>query len=144
MVGRRLPRGGGRQRPGRTGKRARLLTRGRLPYTLTWELECIEAVPPTRLDSRIDGDFVGRGIWTITPLADRVCKVVLEWNVEVRKPLVRNLTPVLRPLFRWNHSWAMKRGEQRMQALLDRITRSGRRLTRDRGEAVAKAFTPVR
>jgi len=111
--------GEGDSGPAAPGKRARLLTRGRLPYTLTWELECVEAVEPTKLDSRIEGDFVGRGIWTITPLEDGACKVVLEWNVDVRKPLVRHLTPVLRPVFRWNHSWAMKRGEQRMQALLD-------------------------
>lgn len=111
-------RGEGDSGPAAPGKRARLLTRGWLPYTLTWELECIEAVPSSRLDSRIHGDFVGRGLWTITPLDTGGCSVVLEWNVVVRKPLVRHLSPVLRPLFRWNHRWAMRRGERRMQALL--------------------------
>lgn len=110
--------GTGDSGPAAPGKRARLLTRGRLPYRLRWELECVEAVAPTRLDSRISGDFEGRGIWTITQLPDRGCRVILEWNVDVRKPLVRNLTPILRPLFRWNHSWAMRHGERRMRELL--------------------------
>ncbi|MFN8222797.1 MAG: SRPBCC family protein [Gaiellales bacterium] len=112
--------GDGDDGPAAPGKKARLLTRGWLPYTLTWELECVDAVAPYRLDSRITGDFVGRGVWTITPRADDACEVVLEWTVDVRKPLVRNLTPLLRPLFRWNHRWAMKHGERRMQALLAR------------------------
>ena len=59
--------------------------------------------------SRIEGDFVGEGIWTISPAEGGTC-AVLEWNVEVRKGLVRRLTPVLRPLFAWNHGWAMARG----------------------------------
>ena len=98
------------------GKRTRLLTRGRLPYRLRWELVCIEATAPARLVSRIEGDFVGKGTWTISP-ADGGTRAVLEWNVEVRKGIVRRLTPVLRPLFAWNHRWAMARGLERITAL---------------------------
>ena len=111
--------GEGDSGPAAPGKRARLLTRGRLPYTLEWELECIEAAAPNRLDSRISGDFEGRGVWTITPHADGGCRVVLQWDIDVRKPFVRHLTPVLRSVFRWNHSWAMRHGERRMRALLE-------------------------
>ena len=107
--------GEGDSGPAAPGKRARLLTRGRLPYTLTWELDCVEAIAPSRLDSRIEGDFVGRGIWTITPLDDGACKVVLEWNVEVRKAARPPPDARAAAGFRWNHSWAMKRGEARMQ-----------------------------
>lgn len=46
-------------------------------------------------------------------------RAVLEWNVEVRKGLVRRLTPV-RPLFAWNHGWAMARGLERITALARR------------------------
>jgi uncharacterized protein YndB with AHSA1/START domain len=102
--------------PAAPGKRARLLTRGRLPYRLRWELVCVEAIAPARLVSRIDGDFAGEGIWTIAPV-DGGTRAVLEWTVEVRKGLVRFLTPVLRPLFAWNHHWAMARGLDRITAL---------------------------
>jgi hypothetical protein len=104
--------------PAAPGKRARLVTRGLLPYRLRWELVCVEAQAPRLLVSRIHGDFVGEGIWTLTPV-DGGTRVVLEWRVEVRKRLIRHLTPLLRPLFAWNHRWAMRRGEERIVALLD-------------------------
>ena len=103
--------------PAAPGKRARLLTRGRLPYRLRWELICVEAEAPRRLVSQIRGDFEGRGIWTLTPVEGGT-RAVLEWQVDVRKPLVRRLTPLIRPLFGWNHRWAMRRGEERIVALL--------------------------
>jgi hypothetical protein len=108
--------GEGDSGPAAPGKRVRLLTRGRLPYRLRWELTCIEAVAPSRLVSRIEGDFVGEGIWSISPERGGT-RAVLEWNVEVRKGLVRRLTPILRPVFARNHRWAMERGLERITAL---------------------------
>jgi len=66
--------------------------------------------------SRIEGDFAGEGIWTISPV-DGGTRAVLEWNVEVRKRIVRHLTPALRPLVAWNHRWAMARGRERITSL---------------------------
>lgn len=36
----------------------------------------------------------------------------------VEKPGVKQLSPVLKPLFRWNHRWAMERGQRGVRALL--------------------------
>jgi len=110
--------------PAAPGKRARLLTRGRLPYRLRWELVCVEAVAPSRLVSQIHGDFEGVGTWTIAPTAGGT-RAVLEWDVDVRKPLVRHLTAVLRPVFAWNHRWAMRRGQERIVELLAGASRPG-------------------
>jgi hypothetical protein len=33
--------------------------------------------------------------------------------------VIRHLTPVLRPLFRSNHNWAMRRGERQIRDYLD-------------------------
>ncbi len=123
--------------PAARGKRARLLTRGRLPYRLRWELVCVEADAPRRLVSRIHGDFEGEGIWTLTPVEGGT-RVVLDWRVDVRKPLVRHLTPLLRPLFAWNHRWAMRRGQERIVAEL------GAARSADRREAGAETVAPVR
>lgn len=103
--------------PAAPGKRARLLTRGWLPYRLRWELVCVAADAPHRLASHIHGDFEGEGIWTIDAV-DGGAAVRLEWNVEVRKPLIRHLTWLLRPVFAWNHRWAMARGRERIVALV--------------------------
>lgn len=129
--------GDGDPGPAAPGKRARLLTRGRLPYRLRWELTCVEAVEPTRLVSRITGDFVGTGTWTIEPVADAT-RATLVWEVAVHKPVVRLLTPVLRPLFAWNHRWAMARGLERITALV--AMPSAPELV----EAGAQALPPVR
>ncbi len=72
---------------------------------------CVEAVAPSRLVSRIEGDFVGEGVWTISSVEGGT-RAVLEWNVDVRRGIVRRLTPVLR-----NHRWAMARGAERIAAL---------------------------
>jgi uncharacterized protein YndB with AHSA1/START domain len=125
--------------PAMVGKRARLVTRGRLPYRLEWELVCAEATPPHRLVSHIHGDFDGEGVWTLTPLPEGTL-AVLEWRVEVRKPLLRRLTPLLRPVFAWNHRWAMARGRERIVAALDASTRAPRgRPAARRASAVAPA-----
>ena len=111
-------RGAGDDGPAAPGKRAWLLTRGRLPYRLRWELTCVEAVVPRRLVSGVRGDFVGTGTWTLTEV-DGGTRVVLDWDVEIRKPVVRHLTPLLRPLFAWNHRWAMQRGQESIVGLLE-------------------------
>jgi hypothetical protein len=43
---------------------------------------------------------------------------VLDWRPTVNSPLIRYLTPVLRPLFRSNHAWAMTRGERQIRDYL--------------------------
>jgi uncharacterized protein YndB with AHSA1/START domain len=103
--------------PASPGKRARLVTRGRLPYRLRWELVCVEATAPHRLVSRVHGDFEGAGTWTIEDEGGGT-RATLVWEVDVRKPLVRRTTVLLRPLFAWNHGWAMRRGRARITGLL--------------------------
>jgi hypothetical protein len=40
--------------------------------------------------------------------------VVLDWNPIVEKPVVKLLSPVLKPIFRWNHNWTMIRGQRQI------------------------------
>ena len=46
--------------------------------------------------------------------------MILDFRPRVNKPGVRQLTPLLRPLFRSNHAWAMRRGQER---LIERLGR---------------------
>ncbi len=105
---------GGEPRP---GKHNRLLVKSFLPFKVRFELEVLEAEPPARILSRLSGDFDGTGEWQLTETADGT-EAVLDWRPQVNKPLIRNLTPLLRPLFRANHNWAMKRGERQIRAYL--------------------------
>lgn len=94
----------------KVGARYALHTRGRLPYTLRWESRTTEKTFPTRIALDATGDFVGRGVWTFAPAAGGGTDVTYDWRLRAEKPLLRRLSFVLKPLFRWNHDWAMARG----------------------------------
>ena len=63
------------------------------------------------METAVDGDLRGTGIWTLTPTPAGGTHVRFDWRVAADRPFLRVLTPVLRPLFRWNHSWAIKRAQ---------------------------------
>ncbi len=93
----------------KVGSRYALHTRGRLPYTLRWESRTREKVFPTRIALDATGDFVGSGIWTFT--ADGTfTSIEYDWRLRADKPVLKYLSFALKPLFRWNHNWAMARG----------------------------------
>ena len=41
--------------------------------------------------------------------------VRFDWQVHADRRLLRVLTPVLRPLFRWNHNWAIARAMEGLE-----------------------------
>jgi hypothetical protein len=63
---------------------------------------------PREFEVEVDGDLRGRGVWTLTPRHGKV-HVRFDWQVHADRALLRILTPVLRPLFRWNHNVAIER-----------------------------------
>jgi quercetin dioxygenase-like cupin family protein/uncharacterized protein YndB with AHSA1/START domain len=83
--------------------------KGRLPYHLRTTSTITELDPPHRVVAEVEGDLRGRGVWTLTALAPDQTHVRFDWSVYADRPLLRTLTPVLRPLFRWNHNWAIAR-----------------------------------
>jgi uncharacterized protein YndB with AHSA1/START domain len=92
------------------GKRISVVARGYLPYRLRFSLTTLEVDAPHRLHSRLDGDFEGTGTWLLEATPDGTTIARLDWRPNVRKAGVRQLSPVLRPLFRSNHAWTMRRG----------------------------------
>jgi quercetin dioxygenase-like cupin family protein/uncharacterized protein YndB with AHSA1/START domain len=84
--------------------------RGPLPYTLRATTTTVRHEPPHRVETAVDGDLRGTGIWTLTPTPAGT-HVRFDWRVAADRPFLRVLTPVLRPLFRWNHGWAIKRAQ---------------------------------
>lgn len=91
------------------GRKLALHTRGWLPYTLRWNAETVEVARPHRLVVRATGDFEGRGIWTLEEDGPFV-SVVFDWKLSAEKPLLRNLSFLLKPAFAANHRWAMEQG----------------------------------
>ena len=101
----------GDEGPPKPGRRAKIVSRGLLPYKLRWEAQIVEADAPNGFSITMTGDFVGTGAWSFEA-ADGGTNAVFDFRPRVEKPIVKYLTPVLRPLFRWNHGWAMKRGQE--------------------------------
>jgi hypothetical protein len=101
------------------GHRVRLRTKGVLPYTLDWELRVSESRYPHGFTVEAEGDLAGRGVWTFDEAGARTL-ATYEWHVRAEKPLLKLLSPLLRPLFSANHRWAMRRGEESLELELAR------------------------
>jgi len=101
------------------GRRARLHTKGWLPYTLRWEFEIVESRYPHGFSLVASGDFEGRGVWTFDQDGSFV-DIVYDWRISAEKPLLRNLSFLVKPLFEANHRWAMAQGEESLKLELAR------------------------
>lgn len=101
------------------GKTVSLYTKGWLPYTLRWQFRVIESRYPRGFTLEAWGDFDGRGIWTFEPDGDWV-NIIYDWQIRADKPLLRYLSPLLKPVFAANHRWAMAKGEESLKLELAR------------------------
>lgn len=82
----------------------------RLPYRIAIEVEAVEAEKHQRLRARSRGELEGEGLWQLRGAAAHT-DVTYVWRVELRKPWMRWLAPLLAPVFRWNHHGVMRAGE---------------------------------
>jgi hypothetical protein len=99
---------------GEVGARVALHTRGWLPYTLRWTAETVRTDRPAGFEIRATGDFDGSGVWTFVQQG-RETYIRFDWRLRAEKPILRALSFALKPLFAWNHRWAMKRGLVRLR-----------------------------
>lgn len=101
------------------GRRVRFHSRGFLPYTLRWEGTVLEADPPHGWTIAAAGDLVGRGVWRLTQEGE-IADIRYDWRVEVDKPVLRQLAPLLWPFYGANHRWAMARGREGLEGEIRR------------------------
>lgn len=100
--------------PDGVGKLVALYTKGWLPYTLRWEFRLTEVAYARRIVLEAQGDFVGRGIWNFSQDGPDTV-IVYDWQVAAQKPMLRRLSPLLKPIFAANHHWAMEMGERSLR-----------------------------
>jgi uncharacterized protein YndB with AHSA1/START domain/quercetin dioxygenase-like cupin family protein len=98
--------------------------KGRLPYHLHTRSVITELDAPHRVTADVDGDLRGRGTWTLTATPGGT-HVRFDWQVHADRKLLRLLTPVLRPLFRWNHNWAIARAIDGLEPYAQRSAARG-------------------
>jgi hypothetical protein len=100
------------------GKELELYTKGWLPYTLRWKLRVSE-IGRRSFTLQAFGDFSGRGIWSFEEDGPWV-NITYDWQIRANKPLLRWLSPALKPIFAANHQWAMRIGEASLKLELAR------------------------
>ena len=106
------------------GKQVELFTKGWLPYTLRWKFEVTDSNEPYGFTIEAIGDFIGKGIWTFTPDSNMV-RITYDWNITAEKGILKHFSFLLKPIFKANHLWAMRKGEESLKLeLLRRNTRN--------------------
>jgi quercetin dioxygenase-like cupin family protein/uncharacterized protein YndB with AHSA1/START domain len=100
--------------PPALGKVSRQHFKGRLPYHLRTTSTITRLERPHVVQGDVEGDLRGRGTWTLTPI-DGGTHVRFDWRVFADRKLLRTLTPLLRPVFRWNHNWAIARAMEGLE-----------------------------
>jgi mannose-6-phosphate isomerase-like protein (cupin superfamily)/uncharacterized protein YndB with AHSA1/START domain len=94
--------------------------KGRLPYHLRTRSTITRFSPPDLLAADVEGDLRGTGTWTLTA-APGGTHVRFDWRVFADRPLLRLLSPVLRPAFRANHAWAIARAMVGLEPYAQRL-----------------------
>jgi len=101
------------------GKLISLRAGGWLPYTLRINFRTVESRYPHGFSMDATGDLEGKGIWTFEPHGPFV-NVTYDWTIRANKPIIEKLSFLLKPIFRSNHNWTMKRGEESLKLELMR------------------------
>ena len=101
----------------KTGDRLKARARGFLPYKLNFVLEAMALEPDRFVQVKAIGDF--EGLWSaeLSQTASGV-HVAIVWQVTVLRPILKLLSPILRPAFAWNHRWTTPRGEKGLREYL--------------------------
>jgi uncharacterized protein YndB with AHSA1/START domain len=90
----------------------RFTWRTALPYAITFNMRT------TLIEGQADGELDGTGRWTLSP-ANGGTLVRYDWIVDLTKPWMRALAPLLRPVFTWNHNKVMEWGREGLARKLE-------------------------
>ena len=96
------------------GAYRRMTWRSALPYKLAFNMRTVRVEPRTIIEGVADGEVSGTGLWQVTR-AGGGTDVRYDWIVDVTKPWMRTLSPILRPAFAWNHNVVMEWGRKGLE-----------------------------
>jgi hypothetical protein len=92
--------------------------KGKLPYTLSFDLEVDRIEAPTTLAGVASGELAGTGVWTLSDDGTRLTTVRYDWNVRTTRWWMNLLAPLAGPIFRSNHDFVMSDGLEGLTRLL--------------------------
>jgi hypothetical protein len=112
------------------GRLVSLHAGGWLPYTLQINFRTTDSNYPHGFAMDATGDLEGRGVWTFEEDGLFV-NVTYDWTIRANKPIIEKFSFLLKPIFRSNHNWTMRRGEESLKLeLLRRRAKSDEELAR--------------
>ena len=85
--------------------------KSKLPYRLTFDMQLTRIEQMSIIEGTALGELSGTGRWQLTS-EDDVTTARYDWQVETTKPWMNLLTPIARPVFKWNHNVVMNWGAQ--------------------------------
>jgi hypothetical protein len=101
------------------GRVVDLHTKGWLPYHMRWQFRSVEAPAPNQSKIEAWGDLSGTGVWTFEEDGEWV-NITYDWTIRADKPLLRDWSSIMKPIFSMNHHWAMAKGEESLKLELAR------------------------
>lgn len=97
----------------------RIVWSSALGYGLTLTVTTRRVLKLCEIEASASGDVDGTGLWQIE--ADGAgTRVTYRWEVVLRKPWMRRLARLLRPLYAWNHHAVMRAGAEGLARRLAR------------------------
>ena len=87
-----------------------------IPYPVRFETRITRIERPFLIEAIAYGELAGSGRWRF--FDGRETAVTYEWDVRTTRPWMNLLSPVARPVFRWNHNVVMHQGGEGLADLL--------------------------
>jgi hypothetical protein len=88
-----------------------------LPYTLRFEVTSTRSEPPSVLAGDVAGQLHGTLRWELSQAGD-VTTIRYFWDVEPTRAWMRAVSPLMRPVFVWNHRSMMRNAARAFTQLL--------------------------
>ncbi len=87
----------------------RIVWKTALPYDLTFDSVLVSIDHHKRIEGKAFGELTGIGIWTFES-TDEHTIVRYDWKVTTHKWWMNLVSPIARPVFKWNHDKVMHAG----------------------------------
>lgn len=99
------------------GKICHYTWKGVLPYKLRFSMLTTCVHPLKLIEGVAEGELNSKGTWYFFQI-DNITVVRYDWTIQTNKFWMNVLSPLARPLFRWNHNVVMRWGKEGLKKQL--------------------------
>jgi carbon monoxide dehydrogenase subunit G len=90
-----------------------------LPYTLRFTVTSTRSEPPNVLAGDVSGQLQGTVRWELSQTSPEITTIRYFWEVEPTRAWMRAVSPLLRPVFVWNHRSMMRNAARGLSQMID-------------------------